>query len=256
MRPEFIRDLAAQYGCDHDRYHELAEHRDQVFQEYLQDKSKRNLDRVVVAHIPLIVSIVRRISRDRQIFSDLLQEGVIALLRAVQTFHGGSFVTHGFSNVYWRLHRYIRTHHNNFLYRGAAAIPTLQSSVQGKVESIDSTEPLKVWLGGLDEFSPILPHRADIATEALVMMPSVEDDLDRYRRDAEVREAIDKFAQHLTPRQRDVLYNRILNQDDCTMEQLAQRLGISRQRVCQIETDLLRRLARVLEEFRHVNLDT
>lgn len=219
-------------------------------------------DRLVRANVRLVVSIARRMRRRGLPLEDLIQEGNLGLLRAVETFDGTRGIKLGSYASWWIQHfirRYIddignvvrvpsnkRQNLTTMVKARAAMERTCASpSIEQIAQAMDSTPArvrtiLAVELtlkGGVSLESkdpagiPLLEHlagrnedRPDVAGERAELLALL-----RYK--------VDAFASTLDYRLRLILRDRLLS-DETTLESIGQRLNITRERVRQIETRL------------------
>ena len=222
-------------------------------------------ERMITCNLRLVVSIARRYQTQGITLGDLIQEGVIGLIRATEKFDwrkGFKFSTY----ATWWIRQAVQ--------RGVAnkartiRIPVHVVEREQKVTRTERELSAKYGRPATDE--EIAEHsklpltqvrevreaaRAVASTDAPIGTdgdssfgdlfaatgPTTEDEVDATIRGDAVRRAVAK----LPDRQRDVISLRfgLIGEGPNSLEQIGKRLGITRERVRQIEADALRRLA-------------
>jgi RNA polymerase primary sigma factor len=222
-------------------------------------------ERMITSNLRLVVSIARRYQTQGITLGDLIQEGVIGLIRATEKFDwrkGFKFSTY----ATWWIRQAVQ--------RGVAnkartiRIPVHVVEREQKVARVERELLAKTGVAPSDE--EIAKHaklpltqvlevraaaRAVASTDAPVGSdgdtsfgelfatggPTTEDEVDATLRDDAVRRAVARLPE----RQRNVIQLRygLTGDGPTSLEQIGRQLGITRERVRQIEADALRRLA-------------
>jgi RNA polymerase primary sigma factor len=222
-------------------------------------------ERMITSNLRLVVSIAKRYQTQGITLGDLVQEGVIGLIRATEKFDwrkGFKFSTY----ATWWIRQAVQ--------RGVAnkartiRIPVHVVEREQKVSRADRELLAKLGRAATDE--EVAAHsklpltqvhevraaaRAVASTDAPIgtdgdaslgelfaaQGPSTEDEADATLRDDAVRRAVAK----LPDRQRDVIALRfgLVGEGPTSLEQIGKQLGLTRERVRQIEAEALRRLA-------------
>ena len=222
-------------------------------------------ERMITCNLRLVVSIARRYQTQGITLGDLIQEGVIGLIRATEKFDwrkGFKFSTYatwwirqavqrGVANkartiripvhVVEREQKVTRTERELSAKMGhaptdeeiakAAKLPLAQvREVREAARAVASTDA-PIGSDGDTSFGDLFAAGG----------PTTEDEVDATIRGDAVRRAVAK----LPDRQRDVISLRfgLVGDGPNWLEQIGKRLGITRERVRQIEADALRRLA-------------
>jgi RNA polymerase primary sigma factor len=222
-------------------------------------------DRMITSNLRLVVSIARRYQTQGITLGDLIQEGVIGLIRATEKFdwrRGFKFSTYatwwirqavqrGVANkartiripvhVVEREQKVARTERELFAKLGhlpreeeialQAKIPLAQvREVREAARAVASTDA-PIGADGDSSFGELFAASG----------PTTEDEVDAVFRGDAVRRAVSKLPE----RQRDVISLRfgLVGDGPNSLEQVGKQLGITRERVRQIEAEALRRLA-------------
>ncbi len=222
-------------------------------------------DRMITSNLRLVVSIARRYQTQGITLGDLIQEGVIGLIRATEKFdwrRGFKFSTYatwwirqavqrGVANkartiripvhVVEREQKVARTERELFAKLGyapseeeialQAKIPLQQvREVRDAARAVASTDA-PIGADGDSSFGELFAATG----------PTTEDEVDAVFRGDAVRRAVSKLPE----RQRAVISLRfgLVGDGPNSLEQVGRQLGITRERVRQIEAEALRRLA-------------
>ncbi|UVC14730.1 sigma-70 family RNA polymerase sigma factor [Mesorhizobium onobrychidis] len=197
------------------------------------------LHQIVEAHRPLVLSIAKKFARSPVPSEDLIQEGNIGLMIAAKKFQperGLRFSTYA---QWW-----VRHEITDAVLRGTTAVkPPLTNKTRAMFfqghrivheHSIDATNRMNDGEG--QAYANILPDTAplpDAVTEAAI---------DGERLSAKLAGAVGK----LKGREKVIIEARWLSEEGSTLETLAGLLGISKERVRQIENVAFGRLRSVM----------
>ena len=167
--------------------------------------------RLIEANLRLVVKLARQHAGKIVSMNDLISEGNLSLLRAVEKFdytRGTRFSTYATWCVVKRFARVVPE--ENYL--------------------------IETFATGSDEVIEVQPDR--ITTE-----------IEHKENLAFIRSELDRVMMKLDPRERDILTRRfglVNNGQPQTLEQIGEALGVTRERIRQIETRALRRVAELL----------
>jgi RNA polymerase sigma factor (sigma-70 family) len=246
-------DCIEQTGFDFRELQELQQslYRDQREQEQIKK-------RMIEANLRLVFSIARKYAAQGLEFEDLVQEGNLGLIRAVERFDyqsGYQFSTYAVHCIRQRIlfalshdSRLIRlpagvVHQQRRLRRTASQNPALLSA-QKKLEKL---RILNHAFYSLE--TPVHENSkrclGDCLADAQALNPY------ETTAAASIQKALNVALQYLNPRSAEVLRLRFgLGREADTLAVIAAQLKLSRERVRQIETQALRKLAPYLREAR------
>lgn len=215
--------------------------------------NRRAGDRLIEGNLKHVISIAREYRRWGLPLDDLVQQGNIGLLKAAERFdpsQGTSLRTYA---AYW-----VRAEIRDYVVRGYRIVRLGTTRTERRAmrafrsTPIDTVEQLAehsgMPLARCEKLWPLLkagdrsldqtrttgatPPRESLSSDA----PSPEDIL-AEREEAEARERIVGGAlSTLSERERRIVRARMMTEEPATLEQLGKRIGVSRERVRQLES--------------------
>lgn len=225
---------------------------------------------LVVSNLRFVVKVAREYTRYGFKLSDLVQEGNLGLLHAVDRFDprkGYRLITYA---VWW-----IRAYIQAFVLRSWSIVRTGTTRVQRrifsslqkarrKIAALSASEPVKkkqlakaldVSEKDLEETmhrmqnrdvsldQPISKERGVSLGDTLVdHSPNAEAQMISNDLQSKVREKLDDVYDELTPRERYLLDHRLLSDSPITLEAVGHEFGVTRERVRQLENRLKNKL--------------
>ncbi|GAB4175174.1 MAG: RNA polymerase sigma factor RpoH [Geothermobacteraceae bacterium] len=230
-------------------------------------------ERLVTSNLRFVVKIAMEYRSYGCKLLDLIQEGNIGLMMAVRKFdpeRGIRLISYA---VWW-----IRAYIQGFIIRtwSLVKIGTTQAQkklffklnqtreairrLTGGTETVDIAAELDVDPEVVDEMTMRLNRRDASLDVQLVegddytLMDTLADDrqdqetllAERQEEDLR-RRAIDEALASLKERERDIIQNRLLREEPLTLQDLADRYGISRERVRQVEQNALKKIREYIE---------
>ncbi len=235
---------------------------------YRQQGDLGAAERLVTSNLRFVVKIAWEYRNYGCKLLDLIQEGNIGLMMAVKKFdpeRGIRLISYA---VWW-----IRAYIQSFIIRTWSLVKIGTTQAQKKLffklnqtrealkrltgdgDSREIAAELDVRPEDVDEMALRL-HRRDASLDVelvegddYTLMDTLADErqnqeelLAEHEEDELRRRAIRQALEQLKPREREIVSDRLLRDDPLTLQELADRYGISRERVRQIEQNALRKL--------------
>jgi RNA polymerase primary sigma factor len=186
---------------------------------------------LALANLPFVVAVARKFANRGARLDDLIQEGNIGLMKAVEHFDAKKNVRFATYAVWW-----IRAYITRYLKDNRSQVRGGQSE-RGSMVDLSLDMPLDddadaTYLDRLED-SGVNPQEQLIASE----------------QDADVQKALARVKKRIGDLGWDILQERLTQDKPRTLEELGQRWGVSRERVRQVELKTKMFLARYLSAF-------
>lgn len=235
---------------------------------YFTDKDREAGYKLVVSNLWLVVKIAREYEKAARNLLDLIQEGNIGLIEAVKNFdpyRGVRFpsyavwwvrayiIRHIIAN--WRMVKIGTTQAQRKLFfnlrkekeklerEGFVPAPKLLAEKLNVKE--DEVVEMEQRLGS-SEISVDAPLQDDAEQNLHGLLPSgapsAEEQLGTRQLQELILKSFDAFAESLTEKERLIFRERMLGEEKATLQEISDKLSISRERVRQIENRLRERL--------------
>jgi RNA polymerase nonessential primary-like sigma factor len=226
--------------------------------------------KMIVCNLRLVVKISRRYMNRGLALPDLIEEGNLGLIHAVEKFdpeRGFRFSTYA---TWWirqnieralmnqtrtiRLPIHINKELNAYLRKSRDLMQKngIEPSVQDVAEALDKpVERVRKLLkfsertGSLDV---TIGKDSDSPLVNFISEPSAPEP-EELIRDQDINDSVENWLYQLEPKQQEVIVRRfgLHGHDNATLEQVGKELGLTRERVRQIQMEALKRLRRIME---------
>jgi RNA polymerase sigma-32 factor len=236
----------------------------EVAVEYTKTKSPEAAKKLVFGSLWLVVKIARDYEKVARNVLDLIQEGNIGLMEAVQNFDPYRGVRFPSYAVWWiraYIIRYIIANWRLVKIGTTQAQRKLFFNLKKESERLERegiypstkllADRLNVREGDVIEMSQRLggpdvsvdaPLQEESESSLLSLLPSGEESAEEAIAKRELHEAlrgaIDQFKETLNPKESRIFQGRVLDEERLTLQDLSDELSISKERVRQIESKL------------------
>lgn len=243
---------------------------------YKMHGDKQAALKLVVANLRLVVMIAREHQRNVQNILDLVQEGNIGLLEAVEKYDPTRGIRFPSYAVYW-----IRAYILRYLINNIRLVKVGTTQAQRKLFFNLVKEKEKLEKEGFVPEAKMLADRLgvkesevlemeqrlslpDLSVDAPVkrgeedsldlhsVIPSNLDDQETVVADEQfkhaVRQVVEQYKSHADDKEKAIIDLRLLADEPLTLQEIADKFGISRERIRQIETRLKSRLKDLMED--------
>lgn len=227
----------------------------------MERKKNKNTNDQIHKYAPLVLSIARKYVRNGISYDDLVQEGLIGLLKAFKKYDA-SYKKNFSSYAKWWINSYIQL----FVLRNHSIVSYGQSTKNKKSFFIDKGELESSTLPSLhrpedsnllDQLTPLLVDLNSINIRLKKIDHSLNDEnwpilfsevdnpeLDVMRNEANalVKNAVDKGLKVLDKRERKIITDRYLIEQIKSLQEIAKDLHLSKERIRQLEKGALHKL--------------
>jgi RNA polymerase sigma-32 factor len=242
---------------------------------WVEEGDREAARQLVLANLRLVVKIAMEYRRAWSSVLDLIQSGNVGLLEAVQRFDPYKGVKLTSYAVYW-----IRAYILKYIMDNFRTVRLGRTRAQRKLFYQLNKEKRRLELEGFEAEPKLLAERLEVSEDDVIDMeqrmsqsdlslnaparrdePGAEygDFVAAAGRNAEevvgdnelqrvFREKVSAFAAELSDRDRQIIDERILAEEQKTLQELADEFGVSRERVRQLEARLVDQLRAYLKE--------
>ncbi len=227
---------------------------------------KRAGERLVTACLPFVIAIATEYRRWGVPMEDIIQQGNVGLLRAASKFDLGKDCRLATYAAYW-----IRAEIREYVVRGYRVVrlgttkaerralrayrKTRESSVESLAEASGMTREkmemlLPVLAGREASLDANTDERSALVDRLAGAWPTPEDEASAWERATRARGAIGAALAQLTSREQLIVRERLMAEEPRTLQDLGDQLGVSKERVRQIEERVRDKLRTRLEDMR------
>ncbi|MCC7460075.1 MAG: RNA polymerase factor sigma-32 [Proteobacteria bacterium] len=255
-----------------------AEEEKKLAMQWFETRDREAGQKLVLSNLRFVVKIAKEYSKYGFKMQDLIQEGNLGLMHAVDKYDprkGYRLITY----AVWWIRAYIQSH----ILRSWSIVRTGTTRVQRRIfnglqkamrriSGYNSSEPVsnKLLAKELDVTEAQLSETMGLMKRRDVSMDqslsggqfdnitfgdtlsdpnaSVEDKIIEQDMQEHVRGFLDDIYDELTPRERYMLEHRILAETPMTLEEIGAEFGITRERVRQLENRMKEKLRKAFEE--------
>lgn len=196
----------------------------------------RAKDELVRHNLALVVMVARKQSRGALRLDELVQEGMLGLLRAIEKFDPGAGTRFSTYAVWW-----IRAYVWKYLKQARSAVRPRSGTVAAADLSLDVSVDEEGDVSFLDR----------LADEG----PGPHERYERVESGERMRASLEKVRKRIGDLGWDIVHTRLQQDPPDTLEQIGQRWGVSRERVRQVELQTKRFLHGYLGELREAGPD-
>lgn len=270
-----LRDPVKAYINEASHYHELtAEEEYALAVKYRKDGDTDAAYKLVTSNLMLVVKIAMKFKKEFQVLLDLIQEGNTGLMQAVKKFDpfkgvrlpayaswwikayilkyildNWRLVRVGTTNTRRKLLYNLQKEKDRLLAEGYSPTPKLLAEhfdvSPSEIVAVDKS----IGASDISLDKPLGEGDSDTLINVVhASGGSVEDEVIEKHFYSHVREKLSFFKTSLKESDRDILENRLLAEDPDTLQNIADRFGISREAIRQAEKRLLDRLKRYIQE--------
>jgi RNA polymerase sigma-32 factor len=223
-------------------------------------------ERLVAACLPFVIRIAVEYRRWGVPLEDLVQQGNLGLLKAADKFDADKHVRLVTYAVYW-----IRAEIRDYLVRSYRIVRLGTTRTERRAlrvfrrEGVENPEQLAVRSGmplaRCEKLWPVLAHvdtsldqtfddaRGPVVERLEGELPTPEE-VAFARRDADAQKSAVRTAmRRLDKRERRIVHARFMSEDPCTLEALGRELGVSKERVRQLEVRVRDKLRDALSAY-------
>lgn len=268
-------DPLSAYLAEIKRYRPLTrEEEQQLVIKYRDHKDLKAAYRLISGNLWLVVKIAREYERAARNLLDLIQEGNMGLMEAVKNFDPYRGVRLPSYAVWW-----IRAYIVRYLIANWRLVKIGTTQNQRKLFFNLKKERDKLEREGFAPSAKLLAERLDVSEEEVVEMeqrlgssevsfdaplqddgdatlagvlPAPHDDAETALAKKEfqllLRSNLDAFRNDLSSKEQRIFDKRLLAEEKATLQELADEIGVSGERVRQLEVKLRERLRRFLED--------
>ncbi|WP_162937748.1 sigma-70 family RNA polymerase sigma factor [Indioceanicola profundi] len=208
-------------------------------------RDKRALDALLVSHLRLVIAIAARYRRQRHGYEDLVQEGVLGLSRAIERYRpdaGARFATYA---AWW-----VKSAVRDAVYRNSSIVRPSMSArhLRAFFQAGSAVEAQILLPRDMSIHAPLSEEGSGTMADLLADEgESPEEMLVRRRQERREETGLWAALAALNPREHRIIAARHLTEQPKRLAEIGRELGISGERVRQIETAALAKLRKMMQ---------
>ncbi len=231
--------------------------------------------RLVLANLRLVVMIAKEYQRNFKNILDLIQEGNIGLLEAVKKYNPYKETRFPSYAVYW-----VRAYMLRYIINNLRLVKIGTTQAQRKLFYNLKKEKAKLEAEGYVPEAKLLADRLNVKESEVIEMEQrlalpdlsvdapvgdseeggdfhgiipdtsqdLEEDFIREEFSEALRETVDEFKLGLDEKEQEIIDKRLFTSDPQTLQEIADKFSLSRERIRQIESRLKKRLKKFVAE--------
>ena len=227
---------------------------------------KRAGEKIVEGCLPFVIAVALEYRLWGVPIEDIIQQGNLGLLLAAEKFDLTKDCRLATYAVYWiraeireyvvRAYRVVRLGTTKGERRALRAYRTTRETDPEKLAAVSGLTPervatlLPLLVARETSLDASTPDSAPIVDRIASGTPSPEDEAGSNEQRAQAREAVTQALRGLSDRERMIVRARMMNDEPLTLQQLGDKLGVSKERVRQLEERARGKLRSSLEDLR------
>ena len=240
----------------------------EIFQRYQEFRNPKDKELLIVSNLRLVVKIAFKYYKFfSSVPNDLIQEGNIGLMRAVEKYDLGKKVKFSYYAAFW-----IKAYILNYIINNWSLVKFVTTEPRRKLFTKLNGEKDRLRKLGIDPDAKTIAENLDVETKDVrdmekflnggdlsldaplkdegdsswVEFESDNTDVEKMVSDKDIlekgRELLKRFRQTLNERELIIFDNRMCCETALTLQEVGDKLGISRERVRQIEKNIRKKL--------------
>ncbi len=235
---------------------------------YYETKDIEIAQKLIQSNLRFVVKIALEYSRFSSKIMDIIQEGNIGLIKAVQEFNpykGARLITYAVWWIRGYIQEYLIKHHSvvrlgtnkkqrKLFYRlqkekqaleqfdRLKLLPAIAESTQSTEKEVEEMEQFIL----KKDVSLDQPIKKDVTTTFLDLhpddSPSIEDQLSLEEQGLLLRKHLKQMEKELNEKEKVIIKNRLLKDPPDTLQAIANKFGVTRESIRQVEERLFRKL--------------
>lgn len=227
---------------------------------------RRAGNRLVAACLPFVTAIAFEYRLWGVPLEDVVQQGCIGLLKAVDRFDPSKDCRLSTYSAYWiraeireyvaRAYRVVRIGSSKAEMRALRAYRKMHDTDASELAAASGMDRDKLeWLlpllaGPEASLDSDASSRGPISSRLAATSPSPEEEVSTHESHGRAREAVARALDDLSERERVIVRARLMTEEPRTLQDLGDELGVSKERVRQIEERVVEKLRAVLDDLR------